>query len=329
MRKVIGLAVVVSTLFFAGCGSKPIVKAPSPENTEPAPTPEPEQKPEQEKYLIALNLKVGQVFRKEMISNLTRTFYGKEARESENLITRFEVLEVLPDKNYRIKISVESLKLNETNLDGKKTSYDSAKSKQLPSNWEDAMLLTHPVIVTVTPASEVIKVEGVTELVDAYVKKSGFAEERANQIKLKNTHQKWVQGMQYRFCRFSESPVAVGDFWDNPVEYKFGDVLVIYDTRRTLTDYNADKLKISLKAKSYYPDGPMIHRQEGMTITTEPESMSTTDAIHDTKTGWILSAELKYNSTTKVTYEYPARKVVRYNKIKSKTTLRLLPEDTK
>lgn len=240
------------------------------------------------KVLLRLNLQKGSVYEmtQTTTTNIDQEMMGQKMKidQKMEMVFTYQVLDVLPNKNYQIEYSVMKTKLN-TNINGQEKNLDSESSDQsspMSSILKD--ICTTKLTLEINPRGQVEKLEGI----DVLAKKLAENQQLAQSMQMFTDEVSFSSFMGQIFNYFPEKEIEKGDKWTSffklpsmmNMETTLNFEVASMDKRQTILNVLSD---VNL-------DSPV--EREGMKMNMKMTGTQNGTMTIDTKDGWVRSSEL-------------------------------------
>ena len=169
------------------------------------------------KVQLRLNLQKGTTYEMKMnsINQIDQEMMGQKVKIDQKIemVFAYTVLDVLPDKNFLVEYSLQSMKLH-MNMNGQEMNVDSESADSNPMNNAIKDLLSLKLKLTLNPKGQVEKVDGL----DEYVQKISGNQQVAQAMKMYTDEDSFKSFFAQTFNYFPENEVSVGDQWKSVVK---------------------------------------------------------------------------------------------------------------
>jgi len=169
------------------------------------------------KVQLRLNLQKGATYEMKMtsVNQIEQEMMGQKIKIDQkiDMVFKYTVLDVLPDKNFLIEYSFSQMKMD-MNMNGQEMNMDSDSPDSNPMNKAIKDLLSFKLKLTLNPKGQVIKAEGLEE----YTKKLSGNQQLAQAMKMFTDENNFKAFFTQIFNYFPENEVSVGDQWKSVVQ---------------------------------------------------------------------------------------------------------------
>ncbi|MEN7546346.1 DUF6263 family protein [Rapidithrix thailandica] len=267
----------------------------------------------QKKVKLQLNLKKGDVFKtvESINQDIAQTIMGMDQNIQQNfgMDYAYEVLEVDPNKNYRIKVTYERVRYEQKGNPMGDVAYDSGNpSQELNDQVKSyAALVGQGFQLTVTPTGKIKEVRGADELltnmVDSYDNLEETQKEQLKQTLSKQFGNEAIrENMAFVFDIYPEEKVSVGDEWSKTLSLTSALGLKLTNTWK-LVALNGGVAEVQVKSVAENAGGsgmevPGVGKMNYNLSGTQEGMLSL-----DQKSGWTKGAEVKQDFSGDVELE--------------------------
>ncbi len=251
--------------------------------------------PQPKKYRLELNLKKGDVFRMEVLSeqDIVQNIEGMEQKTKQSMLFEYvyEVLDV-KDDIYLTQITYERVKTDMMSP-GMDQTYDSANPPEeiSPSLKGVAMLVGKSFTLEFKKDGEVLKLEGLDAIFNTMLDSLDIADETmketfAEQMRSQFGDEAMKKSMEGMHRIYPEKPVAIGESWKRTLNISSGPVPMQVQNEWTLLAVEGNEAVIGIKSKVLPIDGAKPLEMMNLSIRYEIEGSQEGNIRLQMENGW-------------------------------------------
>ncbi len=265
--------------------------------------------PAQDKVQLRLQLKKGQSYKQEMVSDqeISQTIQGQrlDMTQTTGMGFTYDVEEVRADGTAVIKVTYDSVLLKQKGPTGN-FQYDSKNPPQTvhPMAQGFAALVGQGFTMEMTPEGTVTKVEGVDEMLTHMMKNIKVQDESTRETMEKKLKQQFgnqalKEMMENMMAIYPDKPVRIGDSWNKRVTISKGFAMII-DNTWTLKD-RRDGIAV-VEVKSTIKPNPNAKPLDlgPLTLRYNIGGKQQGEMEIDEATGWVMQAKMTQNLSGEV-----------------------------
>lgn len=240
------------------------------------------------KVLLRLNLEKGTTY--EMTMNMTNSIDQEMMGQNMKIDQKtemgflFQVLDVLPNKNFQIEYSMSKMKLN-MNINGQDVSFDSESTDESnPMNKSLKDLVNIKIKMELTPKGTVENIEGL----DQFVKQLAGNQQMAQTMQMFMNDKNFGSFVGQTFSYFPEEEIKEGSKWTSSFALP---ALMNMETKMNYEAASISKANILLNVTSdINMDMPI--EQNGMKIEMKMTGAQNGTMTINPKDGWLRESDL-------------------------------------
>lgn len=247
--------------------------------------------------LLRLNLQKGTTYEMTMVSTnlIDQEMYGQKIviDQKMNMIFSYQVLDVLPGKNFLIEYSMQKMDMD-MNVNGMKISFNSESPETNPSNKILNDLTKIRVKFEMTPKGSIEKVEGLSQ----FAKVLSGNQQMAQTMKMFLNEKNFIEFMGQTFSYFPEKEVERGEKWTSSF------ILPSMMNMETIMNYEVASVENETVTLNVTSDVnlDMPIEQMDMKMNMKATGTQAGTMVIDLNDGWVRQSDLtqKFDVTMKV-----------------------------
>lgn len=240
------------------------------------------------KVLLRLNLEKGTTYEMTMVmtNTIDQEMMGQKMKidQKMEMVFAYQVLDVLPDKNFLIGYSFQKMKMN-MNANGNEIVMDSESSDENnPMNAALKGLNSLKLKLKLTPGGQVEGVEGL----DEYISKLSGNPQLSQSMQMFMTEDNFESFVGQTFNYLPENKVGLGDKWTSSVKLP---AMMNTETTMNFEVAAVEKNMVSLDVTSdVNMDSPI--EQGGMKMDMKITGSQNGKMVIDSNDGWLRDSDL-------------------------------------
>lgn len=253
------------------------------------------------KVLLRLNLHKGTTYQMTMAmnNNIDQEMMGQKMKidQKMGMVFSYQVLDVLPNKNFMIEYSIMKVKMN-MNINGQEMNFDSEGTDAgNPMNASLGSLVSNKLKIELDPKGQVERVEGLEE----YTKKLSENPQMAQSLQMFADENNFKSFIGQTFNYFTENEIAKGDKWTSSFKLP---AMMNMETKMNFEVADIKTDQISLNFTSDVNMNSPIEKN-GMKMDMKMTGTQNGSMTIDPIDGWLRSSDLTQKFDMKIKMKNP------------------------
>lgn len=253
------------------------------------------------KVLLRLNLHKGTTYQMTMAmnNNIDQEMMGQKMKidQKMGMVFSYQVLDVLPNKNFMIEYSIMKVKMN-MNINGQEMNFDSEGTDAgNPMNASLGSLVSNKLKIELDPKGQVERVEGLEE----YTKKLSENPQMAQSLQMFADENNFKSFIGQTFNYFPENEVVKGDKWTS--SFKLPAMMNMETTMNfEVADIKTDQISLNFTSDVNL-NSPI--EKNGMKMDMKMTGTQNGSMTIDPIDGWLRSSDLTQKFDMKIKMKNP------------------------